>query len=195
MKLCSSMLGMTNMAPFLYQRHNTIVPKWSGGVTITCVTSRAVHLDIVDSINIDSCTNAIERFIRKYGDVTHAPYSDYETKFCGVDNSIRDMYNRINHLKYQRYYKPKRISWIFNTPLTSPQGRAWECLIRSICCLLSALLDDPNNKTRPCNAHHKTNKIIQRRSDSSNRPCLLDLSTHWRALFMCMLTKRVLFGV
>ena len=47
------------------------------------------------------------------------------------------------HQKYQRYYRPRKISWYFNTPLASPQGGAWKCLIHSVRRLLSHLPLDP----------------------------------------------------
>ena len=73
----------------------------------------------------------------QYGDVTIAFYSDNGTNFCGVDNALRQMYTKNVHQKYQRYYRPRKISWYFNTPLANPQGGAWECLICSRRHLLS----------------------------------------------------------
>ena len=121
-----------------------------------CLTSHAIHLDIVDSLSMDTCTNAIERFLSQYVDVTRALYSDTRTKFHGVDNSICNMYNTTDHQKYQRYYRLKRNSWYFNIPLASPHAGAWERLICSVCCLLSALQDDPQNKTfsHSCSARY-----------------------------------------
>ena len=41
-------------------------------VIFTCLTYRAVHLDIVDSLSMDPCLNVIERFMDQYADVTIA---------------------------------------------------------------------------------------------------------------------------
>ena len=53
------------------------------------------------------------------------------------------MYDKNLHQQFKRYYRPKRISWHFNTPLASTQGGAWERLIRSVRRLLSHLPLDP----------------------------------------------------
>ena len=74
------------------------------GVIFTCLTCRAVHLDIVDSLSMDACLNVIERFMSQYADVTIAFYSDNGTKFRGTDNAIKRIYNKNTHQKFQRYY-------------------------------------------------------------------------------------------
>ena len=92
---------------------------------------------------MDACINAIERFLSQYADVTIAFYSDNGTNFHGTNNAIKAMYDKNLHQKFQRYYRPKRISWHFNTPLASTEGGAWEHLIRSVRRLLSHLPPDP----------------------------------------------------
>ena len=83
----------------------------------------------------------------------HVLYTDNGTNFCGVDNTIRNMYNKIaHHQNYQRYYRLKQKSWYFNTPLVSLQGGTWELLIRFVRHILSALQNDPKNKTVNCDA-------------------------------------------
>ena len=58
------------------------------------------------------------------------------------------MYNKIEHQKYQRYYRLKRIFWYFNNLLASSQGGAWEQLIRSVHRLLF-----------PCRMNHKNTTV------------------------------------
>ena len=119
--------------------------KKNWGVIFTCLTSRAVHLDIVDSLSMDACINAIERFLGQYADVTIAFHSDNGTNFEGVNNALTRMYDRNTHQQIQRYFRPRRISWHFNTPSASSQGGAWERLICSVRRLLSNLPVDPQN--------------------------------------------------
>ena len=71
------------------------------------------------------------------------------------------MYDRIDHQKYQHYYRLKRISWFFNTPLASPQGGAWEWLIHSVRRLLSDPWQPPN-KTVSCDALRRMLAGLQR---------------------------------
>ena len=97
----------------------------------------------MDSLFIAACLNVIECFMSQYADVTIAFYSDNGTNFRGTDNAIKRMYNKNTHQQFQRYYRPKKITWHFNTPLASTQGGAWERLIRSIRHLLFHLPHDP----------------------------------------------------
>ena len=113
------------------------------GVIFTCLTSRAIHLDIVDSLSMDACINALERFLSQYADATIAFYSDNGTNFQGTDNAMKRMHDKNLHHEFQRYFRPRRISWHFNTPSSTSQGGAWERLIRSVRRLLSNLLVDP----------------------------------------------------
>ena len=117
------------------------------GVIFTCLPSCTVHLDVVDRLSMETCVNAIERFMAQYGDVTRTLHSYNGTNFHGVDNAIRNICNKIEDQKNQWYYRLKRISWYFNIILASPQGGAWEWLIRSVHHLLSTVPKDPQNKT------------------------------------------------
>ena len=71
---------------------------------------------------MDASINAIERFLSQYADVTVAFYSDNGTNFQGTNNAMKRMFDKNLHQHFQRYFRPKRISWHFNTPLASSQG-------------------------------------------------------------------------
>ena len=92
---------------------------------------------------MDACINALERFLSQYADVTISFYSDNGTNFQGTDKAMKRMYDKNLHQEFQCYFRPRRISWHFNTPSASSQGGAWERLIRSVRCLLSNLPIDP----------------------------------------------------
>ena len=88
---------------------------------------------------MDACINALERFLSQYADATIAFYSDNGTNFQGTDNAMKRMHDKNLHHEFQRYFRPRRISWHFNTPSASSQGGAWERLIRSVQRLFSNL--------------------------------------------------------
>ena len=83
--------GFDYYGPFLITMgvHDKMQKIW--GVIFICLTCRAVHSDIVDSLSMDTCLNAIERFMAQY-DVTTAFYSDNGTNFRGADNTLQKMY-------------------------------------------------------------------------------------------------------
>ena len=78
-------------------------------VIFPCLTSRAVHLYLVDSLSMDACVNAIDRFLSQNGDVTCAIYSDNGTNFIGSAKAFLGMYTWNVHQKYKRHYPPRKI--------------------------------------------------------------------------------------
>lgn len=58
------------------------------GVKFTCLTLRAVHIEVADSLDTDSCINAIRRFICRRGQVT-IMRSDNGTNFVAVEKEIK----------------------------------------------------------------------------------------------------------
>ena len=75
------------------------------------------------------------------------PIMELISKEWRADNKTKRVYNRIIHQKYQWYFHAQRIDLYFNTSLASPHGGAWEWVIHSVRCLLTALQDDPQWKT------------------------------------------------
>ena len=99
---------------------NKTTKRW--GVIFTCLRSWAIHLDIVDSLSMDACINALEWFLAQYPDVTVTFYTNNGTNFQGTSNAKNRMYNKNIYQELQRYFRPRRISWHFNTPSVSSQG-------------------------------------------------------------------------
>ena len=48
---------------------------------LTHTTSRTLHLDIANSLSMDTCTNTIERFLSQYGDITCTLHLENEQTF------------------------------------------------------------------------------------------------------------------
>ena len=91
----------------------------------------------------ERCLIAITRFLTLYNYPTQVFYSDNGTNFYGADKVSRRMHKTIDHQHIQRTLRARRIDWLFNTPLTSAQGRPWEQLIRSARRILSSMPEDP----------------------------------------------------
>ena len=59
------------------------------GVLFTCLTLRAVHIEVADSLDTDSCINAILRFVSRRGQVT-IMRSDNGNNFVGAEREMRE---------------------------------------------------------------------------------------------------------
>lgn len=85
----------------------------------TCAVTRAVHLELVESLSLDDFLMAFRRFTARRGLPT-IMYSDNAKTFKGADQYI------------QRNFTQANIVWKFNAPKAPWWGGWWERLIRSV---------------------------------------------------------------
>lgn len=104
------------------------------GVSFTCMTCRAVHLEVAYSLDTDSCINALRRFMCRRGQVSHL-CSDNGTNFTGGEALAA-----LNHSKMQAAFLQEGIKWTFNPPTASHHGGVWECIIKMVRRILSSVL-------------------------------------------------------
>lgn len=131
------------------------------GVVFTCMTSRAVHLEVAYSLDTDSCINALRRFISRRGQVVHMR-SDNGTNFVGAERELRESLTALNHSHIEKALAQRGIKWSFNPPSGSHHGGAWERLIRMIKEVLNSVLrqqalDDEGFHTVLCEAEAMLN--------------------------------------
>ncbi|XP_030836079.1 uncharacterized protein LOC115922128 [Strongylocentrotus purpuratus] len=97
---------------------------------------RAVHIEILHSLDTDSFLNALQRFMARRGQ-PEVIRSDNGTKFVGGNRELKKGVQHWNQQKIQNPLLQKGIDWKFNPPSASHMGGSWERQIRKI---LSALL-------------------------------------------------------
>lgn len=98
------------------------------GVIFTCLSSRAVHLEMATSLDTDACINALRRFMSRRGQVIHM-LSDNGTNFIGSERELCEVLAKLNHSKIQGALHQHGISWSFNTSAASHYGGVWERVI------------------------------------------------------------------
>lgn len=114
-------VGVDYFGPVDVKRGRSIVKRY--GVVFTCMTSRAVHLEVAYSLDTDSCINALRRFICRRGQVSHLR-SDNGTNFVGAERELREALASLNHDRIERALSKKGIKWSFNPPAGSHHGGA-----------------------------------------------------------------------
>lgn len=130
-------VGMDYFGPFEVKRGRVTVKRY--GVLFTCLTIRAVHIEVADSLDTSSCINALRRFISRRGQV-EIIRSDNGTNLVGADKELKAALKDLNQSQIEKKMQQKGITWIFNSPSASHQGGIWERQIRSVRRILSALL-------------------------------------------------------
>ncbi|GBO98363.1 hypothetical protein EVAR_31_1 [Eumeta japonica] len=106
------------------------------GVLITCLTTRAVHLEIAASLTPSSAILALRRFMVRRGTPT-VMYSDNATNFTKANKELKEA-----ALEVEKYATAKQIVWKFIPPGAPHMGGAWERMIRTIKSSLYAVLKE-----------------------------------------------------
>ena len=109
------------------------------GCLFTCLVTRAVHIEVLHSLDTDSFINGLCRFISRLGR-PEVIRSDNGTNFRGGERELREEIKKWNHNKIQDVLCQKEIDWKFNPPTASNFGGVWERLIRSVRSILRVLL-------------------------------------------------------
>lgn len=101
------------------------------GVVFTCMTTRAIHVEVAHSLTTDSCIMAIRRMMARRRKPT-VMYSDNGTNLRGADRELQETLEQMSFGDIEREVLERGIQWVFNRPAASHMGGSWERLIRSI---------------------------------------------------------------
>lgn len=134
-------VGVDLFGPFEVKSRRSIVKRY--GVMFTCLSIRAVHIEVASSLDIDSFINTLRRFIARRGQVLEIR-SDNGTNFVGAERELRQAIEGWNHSRINNMLLQKNIKWVFNPPAGSHHGGAWERLIRSVRKVLNSTLRTQN---------------------------------------------------
>ena len=103
------------------------------GAMFTCLASRAVHIEITNSMETDLFILAPRCFIARFGNVRSIT-SDNGANFVGADNELKKAFKEMNHQQIQHFLANTVTDWLIwlrNVPAASHMSGVWECQIRS----------------------------------------------------------------
>ena len=131
-----SSTGTDCFGPFMVKQGRSLVKRY--GCIFTCLSSRAIHLEVLHSLSADSFLMAFDRFRSRRGQVDHL-YSDNGTNFVSADKMLKQDVQKWNQLYVDKSLQKTGVAWHFNAPYASHSGGSWERLIRSVRKVLMAL--------------------------------------------------------
>ena len=111
------------------------------GVLLTCLASRAVHLEVANSLTADSFINAYCHFVGRR--------SDQGTNFVGARNELHQSISEQDNNKIRQELLKRNCNWAvykMNVPHASHMGGIWERQIRMVHNILTALLSRVLNR-------------------------------------------------
>ncbi|XP_077389538.1 uncharacterized protein LOC144026608 [Festucalex cinctus] len=105
--------------------------RWA--LMFACMSSRAVHIEVIESLDTSSCINALRRFFALRGPAKQL-FSDRGTNFIGASKELR----KDNSM--QQYLTDQDCRWEFNPPHASHMGGSWERMIGTARRILDSML-------------------------------------------------------
>lgn len=130
--------GVDCFGPFTVKIGRRTEKRW--GIVFKCMTTRCVHLDILESLDTDAFLMSLRRFVARRG----KPFellSDNGTNFVGGARELREAFETMApHLKEQ--LAKQKIEFCFNPPSAPHFGGAWEREVRSVKTALKVVLKE-----------------------------------------------------
>ena len=134
-----SYVDVNYFGPFFTRRGRAKVKMY--GVIFTCLTIRAVHIEVASNLDTSPFIQALRRFLTRRGPVIQIK-SDNATKFGAGECELRKTLKNWNREQIHDFLLQRRIDWSFNAPGASHFGSVWERLIRSIRKILKGLCNE-----------------------------------------------------
>ena len=121
--------GIDYFGPFYVAVKRSTEKRW--GFLFTCLTTRALHIEVVNSMDTSSCVMGIERFIARRG-TPQVLWSDNGTNFTGAEKELSACFKALNQRAIASKMSQKGIKWHFNPPSSPHHGGSWERMVRSV---------------------------------------------------------------
>ena len=121
-------VGVDFFGPFEVKLLRRTMKRWC--CLFTCLTTRAIHIEVVGSLDTDSCLVAINLFIAGTGKPATI-ISDNGTNFVGWSRELKESINSWNKDQITSYLAQENIVWKFNPPGAPHFRDVWERLVRS----------------------------------------------------------------
>ncbi|XP_031755219.1 uncharacterized protein LOC116409808 [Xenopus tropicalis] len=99
--------------------------RWA--VLFTCLNIRAIHIEVIESMDTSSFINSFRRFFAIRGQVKTIR-SDRGTNFVGACREL-GISSNLNYEEVESFLSKQEVCWIFNPPHASYMGGVWERMI------------------------------------------------------------------
>ena len=132
--------GVDFFGPFYIREKRSDKKRWA--CLFTCMVTRAIHIEVANTLSTDSFINAFRRFVARRGPVSLLR-CDRGTNFVGAKNELQAALNEMSSDEIQRELLKHKCDWVtfeMNIPSASHMGGAWERMVRSARAALAALL-------------------------------------------------------
>ena len=140
-----SSTGVDAFGPFYVTKGRGRAKEKRYGLIMSCMASRAMHLEVLHSLDTSSFINALRRFTSRRGPVQKIR-SDNGTNFVSGQKELAQGVKNWNSHLIGQWCRAKEIEWIFNVPLAPHWGGAWEREIRTVKKTLTSITSELENR-------------------------------------------------
>ena len=122
-------IGLDCFGPYMVKYGRGNIKRY--GCIFTCMTTRAVHIEKLDTLDSDSFINALRRFTSRRG-TPHSIYCDNGTNIVGGHNELKRALKSVVREPIESFCLKSDIIWTFNPPHASHMGGVYERMMRTI---------------------------------------------------------------
>ncbi len=130
--------GMDCFGPFTVKIGRRTEKRW--GIVFKCMTTRCLHLDLLESLDTDAFLMSLRRFIARRGKPFEL-FSDNGTNFTGGNREIKDAYEAMAP-QLKELLVEQKISFRFIPPSAPHFGGIWEREVKSVKQALKVILKE-----------------------------------------------------
>lgn len=128
--------GVDCFGPYTIKIRRSHEKRW--GILFKCLTTRAVHLDLIPSMDTDAFLMALRRFVARRGKPKEI-LCDQGTNFRGGERELQEAFQAL-HPDLKEQLACQQIKFIFNPPGSPHFGGCWEREIRSLKTALQVII-------------------------------------------------------
>ncbi|XP_055590561.1 uncharacterized protein LOC129742655 [Uranotaenia lowii] len=117
--------GLDYFGPLLVKVGRASIKRWIA--LFTCLTTRAVHLEVAHFLTTASCISCVKRFVGRRG-TPYEFFTDNGTNFQGAERVLREQISQ----GLSATFTSSDTKWTFIPPGAPHMGGAWERLVQSV---------------------------------------------------------------
>ena len=132
-------VGCDVFGPYVVKNYRSEIKRY--GCVFTCLVTRAVHIEKLNSLDTNSFVNAIRRFIARRG-YPEKIFSDNGTNFVSGEKEMKKALEELSQNDIMQYAVKCGFVWEFVPPSAPHWGGAWERMVGCIKRVLKSVLTE-----------------------------------------------------
>ncbi len=129
--------GMDCFGPFVTKEGRKHHKRY--GLLLTCLCSRAIHIEMLNDMSTDAFINSLRCFIAIRGTARQIR-CDQGTNFVGAKNELNSALQELDPERLTTFLADKQCDFVLNAPHSSHAGGVWERQIKTVRSVLNATI-------------------------------------------------------